>query len=450
MIEYLQKPNLAPQLPKPKKNKKKKSITLPPIVLVIIISFLVGTISGIAASLITNGIIGYSNLTSFKETIIQQPSLGQNNEKPNKEKPIEMPKIIEKEKIIYEEDLVTEMVKRASPVVVSIMATKEVSKYVIEEENPFEEFFQPFKPYFEFEFKIPQLKELPEKEKQTVGRGTGFFISSDGLILTNKHVVAEKNTEYSAVTIDGKSLPVKILATDPFNDIAILKAEGGKFSYLALGDSDKIKIGQTVIAIGFALGEFRNTVTKGVISGIGRKITAGGGGRVEQLEDVIQTDAAINPGNSGGPLLNLKGEVIGINTAMSLEGQLIGFAIPINVAKYAIDSVKKFGRIVRPFLGVRYVLVNEAVAKAKKLPVDYGALIVRGENEPAIVPNSAAEKAGLKEGDIILELNGQKITQENSLAKMIQKFKPGEEVTLKVLSKEKEKIIKVVLGEYKE
>ena len=443
MIEYLQKPNLIPQLPRPKKkNKKNKSISHYPIVLIIIISFLIGSLSGVAASLITNSLIGKINLAPGEGIpTISQPQ--------SNEKPIEMPKIIEKEKIVSEDNLVPEMVKRVSPAVVSIMATEEIPQYVIEDEpfNPFSPFFEEF-PGFE----IPRYKELPEKKKQTVGRGTGFFVSSDGMILTNKHVVAEKGVEYSIITNDGKSLSAKVLATDPFNDLAILKVEGEKFPYLALGDSDKIKIGQTAIAIGFALGEFRNTVTKGVISGIGRKITAGGGGRVEQLEDVIQTDAAINPGNSGGPLLNLKGEVIGINTAMSLEGQLIGFAIPINTAKYVIESVKKFGKIIRPFLGVRYIIINEALAKAEKLPVDYGALLVKGETQTefAVTPGSAADKAGLQENDIILELNGQKITQENNLAKMIQKFKPGDEVTLKVLSKGKEKTVKVVLGEYKE
>lgn len=423
MIEYLQKPNIFPELPKPK-NKKKKSFFRHTIVLIVVISFLVGSISGAAMSLIISGLI---------QTNSQQPTTNQS----------------EKIKITDEESATIKVVEKASPAVVSIVVTQEISRSVTEG-SPLEEFFQEEWPFFEFN--IPQPQPTPQKEKQQVGRGTGFIISSDGLILTNKHVVYEKDADYSVITNEGKTLPAKVLATDPFNDIAIMKVEAKNLPTLSLGDSDKIQIGQTVIAIGFALGEFKNTVTKGVISGVGRKITAGGGGRVEQLEDVIQTDAAINPGNSGGPLLNLKGEVIGINTAISLEGQLIGFAIPINVAKYVVESVQKFGKIVRPFLGVRYLLINETIAKANNLPVDYGALIVRGETTTdfAVTPGSAADKAGLVENDIILELNGQKISQDNPLAKIIQKFKPGDEITLKILSKGKEKTIKVVLGEYKE
>ncbi len=429
-MEYLKNPNLFPQLPK-SKNKNKSNFSRY-IVLIIIISFLVGSISALAVSLIINSLYPKTSSTVV-EKIIEKPQTDQSIEK-------------EKIKIIDEESATIKVVEKAAPAVVSIVATKEISRYLYEW-SPLEEFF---KEEWPFEFKFPKPKRIPEK--QQIGRGTGFIISSDGLILTNKHVIDEKDADYSVITNEGKTLPAKVLATDPFNDIAIIKVEGKNLPILPLGDSDQIKIGQTVIAIGFALGEFRNTVTKGVISGIGRKIVAGGGGRIEELENVIQTDAAINPGNSGGPLLNLRGEVIGINTAMSLEGQLIGFAIPINTAKYAIESVKKFGKVVRPFLGIRYIIINETIKKANNLPVDYGALIVKGESptELAITPGSAADKAGLQENDIILELNGQKITQENPLAKMIQKFKPGDEITLKVLSKGKEKIIKVILGEYKE
>jgi S1-C subfamily serine protease len=184
---------------------------------------------------------------------------------------------------------------------------------------------------------------------------------------------------------------------------------------------------------------------------LGRTITASGGGLVETLEDVIQTDAAINKGNSGGPLLNLKGEVIGINTAMVEEAQTIGFAIPINKAKKDIEQVKTSGKISYPFLGVRYVLINEEIQKKNNLPVDYGAWVQKGSGgEAAIFPGSAAEKAGLKEGDIILEFNGEKITTENTLAKIIMKYNPGDKVTLKILREGKEKIVEVTLGERNE
>jgi serine protease Do len=181
---------------------------------------------------------------------------------------------------------------------------------------------------------------------------------------------------------------------------------------------------------------------------LGRKITASGGGLVEVLEDVIQTDAAINPGNSGGPLLNLKGEVIGINTAMSVEGENIGFAIPINKAKRDIEQVINTGKIVYPFLGVRYLIIDEELQKKYNLPVNYGALIQKGnQGEPAIFPGSPAEKIGLKEGDIILEFNGEKITPKNTLAKIIMKYSPGDRVILKVLREKKEKIFEVILSE---
>lgn len=425
----------------PKRKKKKKiDFFKKPIVLVIVISFLVGTISGLASSLIFTGLIGA--LSENNEVVVGEYRTN------DPVQPVIIPLQEEKIRYIDQDTAIINMVQKASPAVVSIVVTEEISRYTLEE-IPLDPFFRDWPG---FEFRIPQYQELPEKEKKEIGRGTGFFVSSDGLILTNKHVVYDQNVEYSIITSEGKNIPAQVLATDPFNDIAIIKVEGKNFPYLALGDSDKIDIGQTVIAIGFALGEFRNTVTKGVISGIGRSVTAGGGGRIEHLEDVIQTDAAINPGNSGGPLLNLRGEVIGINTAISRQGQLIGFAISSNIAKDVIESVKKTGKIVRPFLGIRYVIVNQTIAETEKLSVDYGALIIKGDQleNLAIAPGSAAEQAGLKEGDIILEFDGEKITQDNSLIKIIKKYKAGDEVVLKVLSEGKEKTIKVVLGEYKE
>lgn len=329
---------------------------------------------------------------------------------------IALPYIIEKEKIIEkeyipqttQEEKIIKVVKEVSPSVVSVIITKEV-------------FFQ----------------------KRSVGGGTGFIISSDGMILTNKHVVLDKEAEYSVLTNNGESFPAKVLARDPLKDLAIIKIDNGnKFKPLNLGDSDNLQIGQTVIAIGNALGEFQNTVSVGVVSGLKRTVTASGGGITEVLENLIQSDAAINKGNSGGPLLNLRGEVIGVNVAMSQVAENIGFAIPINEAKRDIEQVKTLGKIVYPFLGVRYVLVAD----------DYGVLIVRGDSfgEPAITPGSAAEKAGLKEGDIILEFNQEKITLENSLGKIIQKYQPGNKIVLKILRKDKEKIISVVLGERSE
>ncbi|MCX6764953.1 MAG: PDZ domain-containing protein, partial [Candidatus Nealsonbacteria bacterium] len=206
-----------------------------------------------------------------------------------------------------------------------------------------------------------------------------------------------------------------------------------------------------VIAIGNALGEFRNTVSSGVISGLSRTINASGGSSSETLEDVIQIDAAINPGNSGGPLINLNGEVIGINTAMVQQAQSIGFTIPINKAKRDVMQVRATGKISYPFLGVRYILINDAVKEKYKLSVDNGAYVQKGDNgEPAVSKGSAADKAGFKEGDIITEINGQKITQDTSLSEIISKFSPGDKITLKYLRDNKEATVETTLGERNE
>ncbi len=346
------------------------------------------------------------------------------------------------------EKAVIDVVKLASPAVVSVIITKDLP--VIERfyTDPFEDFNKFFGDDFPSPFRIPQYREKGT-EKQEVGGGTGFIVSGDGLIVTNKHVVVDTEAEYTVLTNDGERYDAKVLARDPVQDLAILKIDKSGLPTLLLGNSDTVQIGQTVIAIGNALGEFRNTVSVGVISGLQRTITASGGGASEIIDEVIQTDAAINRGNSGGPLLNLKGEVIAINTAVALGAENIGFAIPVNKVKKDIGQVAAFGKITYPFLGVRYILINKRISEANKLSVDYGALIVRGENpeDLAIVPGSAADIAGLLENDIILELDGVKIDQENTLARLIQKHSVGDEVTLKVLSRGEEKTVTAVLGE---
>jgi len=341
------------------------------------------------------------------------------------------------------EKTIPEVVREVSPAVVSIIVSKLVP--ILERG-----YYNPFGENSPFDIRIPILREKG-KELQEVGGGTGFIVSRDGLIVTNKHVVVDEEAEYSVFTNDGKEYKAKVLARDPIQDVAILQISGTDLSMVRLGDSDKLEIGQTVIAIGNALGEFRNTVSAGIISGLLRTITASGGGVSEQLEQLIQTDTAINPGNSGGPLLNLYGEVIGINTAIVQDAQSIGFSIPINKIKRDINDIKRIGRIAYPMLGVRYVLINKAIAESNKLSVDYGALINRGDNknEPAIISGGAADKAGLKEGDIILELNGTKINEENPLSKLILQYSPGETITLKVLRDKKEIAINVVLDEMK-
>lgn len=284
---------------------------------------------------------------------------------------------------------------------------------------------------------------------QQEGGGTGFIITNDGLILTNKHVVSDSNAEYTVFTSDGKSYSAKILATDPDNDLAVLKIDASGLPVVELGDSDKVEIGEWVIAVGNALAEFHNTVTVGVVSAKDRKITASGGGSSEQLTGLFQTDTAINPGNSGGPLVNLKGQVIGINTAVAGNAQNIGFAIPINAAKKAIDSVKKTGKITRPMIGIRYINITKELAKANNLTSDHGALVYHGKStgEVAVVSGGPADKAGIKEGDIILTINGEEINENNPLNKIIQNFNPNDEVELTVLRDGEQKKVKLKLGE---
>lgn len=337
---------------------------------------------------------------------------------------------------------IPEVVKQASPAVVSVIVSKFVS--ILERD-----YFNPFGENSPFDIRIPIIREKG-KELKEVGGGTGFIVSSDGLIVTNKHVVLDEEAEYTVLTNDGQKYSAKVLDRDPIQDAAVLKIEADNLPTLRLGDSDRLEIGQTVIAIGNALGEFRNTVSAGVISGLLRTITATGGGFSEQLEEVIQTDAAINQGNSGGPLLSLYGEVIGVNTARDPTAENIGFAIPINKIKKAINDVKTRGEIVYPFLGIRYVLINKALVEAQDLSVNYGVLIVRGDKprEVAIVPDSGADKAGLKEGDIILEIDNKRIDEKNPLAKLILKYYPEDEVSLKVLRDGEEIILKVILGEW--
>lgn len=285
------------------------------------------------------------------------------------------------------------------------------------------------------------------------GGGTGFIITSDGLIATNKHVVSDENATYQVVTAEGKTYEGKVKAIDPFMDLAILSIDAKGLPVVELGDSDKLQVGQWVIAIGNALAKFDNTVTVGVISARERDVEASGAGiGTEKLESMLQTDAAINPGNSGGPLVNLEGQVTGINTAVAGGAQGIGFAIPINNVKKAIESVQKTGKISRPYLGVRYIPITRDIAKAASLPVDYGAWIYRGSGslEAPVIPSSPADKAGIKENDIITEINGQRIDEKHSLSSLIRKYNFGDEIVLTVLRAGKEMKVKVMLEEFKQ
>ena len=283
--------------------------------------------------------------------------------------------------------------------------------------------------------------------------GTGVIVTSDGYILTNKHVVSGAST-ISVVLADGTTYEnVSVAATDPLNDIAFLKISGvSDLSAATLGDSKTISVGQQVVAIGNALGVYQNTVTSGIISGTGRSITATDStySTYETLSDMIQTDAAINSGNSGGPLVNAAGEVIGINTATSSSAENMGFAIPISSVKGMLSQLVASGEASRAYIGVYSVEITASVATEYNLPVTSGAYIYSKSSYSAIVTDSPAAKAGLKEKDIILSVNGVKIGTAGSLSSLLGEYKPGDTVQLGILRSGSEMSINVTLGAYSE
>lgn len=400
--------------------------------------FVAAIIGGVVGASLVSGRAEANFLTDFFRSFGQRQS-GTSTPSAAQEVPLYKP-------AIDFEGAVVAAVKKASPAVVAITISKNVP--VIENcpYNPFYDLPPEFQDFFGGQF--PQFYQPCEKgtKFQEVGSGSGFVISKEGLILTNKHVVSDKSASYMVFTNDGKKYDAKVLARDPAQDLALLKISAANLSAVDLGDSDSIQLGQTAIAIGNALGEFRNTVSVGVISGLARDVTASGGGTVERIRGVIQTDAAINQGNSGGPLLNLRGEVIGINTAVVSGAQNIGFAIPINKAKRDIQSVKKTGEILVPYIGVRYIGITPEFAKKEKLPVEEGALVRGSEDGPAVQPDSPAAKAGIQAEDIIREVNGKKIKKEKPLGDIITEFSVGETVSLKIYRAGKELFLQVTLG----
>lgn len=328
------------------------------------------------------------------------------------------PSITEKRSIVSQEgEVVADVAQRVSPSVVSILTESQAS--------------------------------LGFRSFTQEGAGTGIIISESGYVLTNRHVVADAN-KVSVVLADGTSYEgVDVVGVDPANDIAFLKINDGKnLKPATIGDSSEVEVGEKVIAIGNALGQYQTSVTSGIISGLGRPLVAGGAnGDTEQLSNLLQTDAAINPGNSGGPLVNLNGEVIGINTAIDQEAEGIGFAIPINDAKGLIESVTKTGKLARAFLGVAHIGVTSEVAKEYDLPVSHGAYIV-SENGDAITPDSPAAAAGLKAGDVITKVDGKKIDANHPLLSAISTHQPGDKVSVTYVRDGKETTVSVTLATY--
>lgn len=407
-------------------NKKKprsfKLLIISIIILSIILSSFFGSIFGVMGSVFSSKIVSKIE-TKLGKRISQQNQ-----------------KQIDKEHLVEEDSAVIDVVDKSSPAVISIVISKDVPKYRSFFADPFGFFSDPG-------------NQESGTEKQTIGKGSGFFVSQDGMIATNKHVVSDATAEYTVITSDGKEYPAKVLALDPVKDIAVIKVTGENFPTLSFGDSSLLKIGQTVIAIGNSLGEFYNTVSKGIVSGLRRNLTAGSGsgGQTEQLSDIIQTDAAINPGNSGGPLLDISGNVIGINVAMAQGAQNIGFAIPADQIKKVVDQVKNNGKISTPFLGVRSVTIDEQIQKENNLPYSYGAIVTKGSkvSDLAVLPGSPADKAGIQENDIILEVDGTKVDSKKQLTSLVSSYNVGDTVTLKIWRKGSTIDVKVTLEERK-
>lgn len=398
------------QLPKKMNNFKRRLNSLLTKKILISLAILIVVIASILGGAISDRLFGYRVLDRFF---------------PREE---ELASLITRQRVLTEESVVIDVAERVSPSVVTVRASKEQSIFSPIEIGP-------------FGFTLPQ----GETEKVEQDIGSGFIISSEGMVVTNKHVVSDTQAQYTVITNDDKEYAIQKIYRDPINDLAILKIDASGLKPVEMGDSDNLKVGQFVVAIGTALGEFRHTVTTGVISGLGRGITAGSPyeGYVEQLDNVIQTDAAINPGNSGGPLLNSAGQVIGINVAVVAGGENIGFAIPINVIKEAIENFNRTGQFARPFLGVRYRMISQDIAILNEVP--QGAYVVE------VVSGSAANKANIKEGDIIIKFNGQLVREEDGgLAKLINAKKIGDKVKITVWRDGKEIELEATLEEFSE
>jgi serine protease Do len=336
----------------------------------------------------------------------------------------------EKVKIVTEESVTINAVKKIGPSVVTI----EEEANQTSQSEPLQ--FGPFS--------IFGLQQQQNTAPQNIG--SGFIVSKEGLVVTSKHVVSDATVKYAVITNNDKKYKVKSIYKDPLNDIAVLKIEpsensGNKLVEVELGDSSRLQVGQFVVAMGTALGEFKNTVTTGVISGLGRGITAGDqfAGFVEKLDDVIQTDAAINPGNSGGPLINSSGQVIGINTAVAQNGQNIGFALPINILKASLKTFNESGQFNRAYLGVSYKMVTKDIALLND--------IVQGAYVQNVVKNSPADKAGIQAGDVIIKFDGRKINAEkDELSTLISQKKASDTITIGVWRNGKTQDLTVKLG----
>lgn len=377
----------------------------------------------------------FKRVKNLEETVGNVPETSQKNEK------VDVQKI---QTTYVEESQVIDVVEKVRPSVVSVIATKDLPVY--RRQNIL--LYDPRTHQF-----VRPDENNGETEKVQTSAGSGFIFSKDGYIMSNRHVVADENADYTVVLSDGTELPAEVIARDNLNDVAILKVKDQtalqNIEPLTFGTSEGLRIGQRVIAIGNALAEFQNTVTTGIVSGLGRSVVASGGMEAEKIQGLIQTDAAINPGNSGGPLVSLDGQVIGMNTAIASGAEGIGFAIPSDDLQFIATSVENTGRIVRPFLGVQYVMLTPENAAKFQVSSTEGAFLVTDDtqNKNPIIENSPAEKAGLLPGDIITTIDGEKLTLENDLRRVIQKKSPNSTLKLEILRNEKREEVEAVLAE---
>jgi serine protease Do len=384
----------------------------------IVVSLLLGFVGGVAALYVAPNYLGFLGEPPFVRTPAQETEQAY-------------------QPTTTTEELVIAIARTQTDSVVAVVATKDLPQ--------FERcFISPFPG-----IQIPNLCETGTTQNQEIGAGSGF-VAAENLVVTNKHVVADPGAEYVVVTHDNRRLAAEVLARDPVEDLAILRVEELGIEPLPLGDSDVISVGQMAVAVGNALGEFENSFSLGIISGLSRTITATGGAGTESevLRKVIQTDAAINPGNSGGPLFNLRGEVIGVNVARAQGADNVGFAVPINRIKRSLEQATTTGEVVFPFLGVRFIIINEEIQDTGELPVSYGALVQQGDyGEEAVASGSPADKAGIVAGDIILEVQGERVTEDNPLGDIINRYAVGDSVSLLLLRDEQEIAMSVQLEE---
>ena len=340
-------------------------------------------------------------------------------------------------------------IKKVTPAIVTIVISKNIK--AVKEEMAAEfltvpPFGQPQQP-----IDIPE-EAINARGMVKIGSGSGFFVDPSGIILTNKHVIADPHAEYAVITNNDQHYHAELLARDPIDDVAIVRIKTSGAPIVKLGDSSSVELGQPVLAIGNALGLFKNTVSSGIVSGLSRAIQASPDPTMppQEMRGLIQTDTAINPGNSGGPLMNLSSHVIGINAAIVFGAQNLSFAIPINAAKRDLDDVRKFGKIRRPLLGLRYICIDDTLKEKMRLPINYGALVMgQGGLAPGIIPGSPAAHAGIREKDIILECNGVKIKNGKTPQDFLEELSVGDVLKLTILRGARQFTVPITLAERK-